>query len=78
MVHDGEPGAEENVPYAGVHEPWRDWTDVATVTGPLDPTRHRRSAQTALTRSDLVTAGQEALQPMVRWVASLAAHNWRS
>ena len=29
------PGAEQDVLYASVHEPWRDWTDVATVTGQL-------------------------------------------
>ena len=31
----GDPGAERDVLYASVHEPWRDWTDVATVTGQL-------------------------------------------
>ena len=35
MAHDGEPGAEEDVRYASVPEPWRDWTNVATVTGQL-------------------------------------------
>ncbi len=35
MVHDGDPGAEDDVLYASVHEPWRDWTDMATVTGQL-------------------------------------------
>lgn len=34
-THDDDPGAEEHVLYASVHEPWRDWTDVATVTGQL-------------------------------------------
>jgi len=34
-AHDGDPGADEDVLYASVHEPWRDWTDVATVTGQL-------------------------------------------
>ena len=34
-AHHGDPGAEEDVLYASVHEPWRDWTDVATVTGQL-------------------------------------------
>lgn len=35
MAHDGDPGAEENVLYASVHEPWRDRTDVVIVTGQL-------------------------------------------
>ena len=34
-AHDRDPGAEEEVLYASVHEPWRDWTDFATVTGQL-------------------------------------------
>ena len=34
-AHDGDHDAEEDVLYASVHEPWRDWTDVATVTGQL-------------------------------------------
>ena len=34
-AHHSDPGAEEEVLYASVHEPWRDWPDVATVTGQL-------------------------------------------
>ena len=34
-AHRSDPGAEEDVLYTSVHEPWRDWTDVATVTGQL-------------------------------------------
>ena len=34
-AHEDDPGAEEDVLYASLHEPWRDWTDLATVTGQL-------------------------------------------
>ena len=34
-AHEGDPGAEEDVLYASLHEPWRDWTDLATVIGQL-------------------------------------------
>ena len=36
-AQEGDPGAEEDVLYACLHEPWRDWTDLATVTGQLAP-----------------------------------------
>ena len=30
------PGADDGVLYASLHEPWRDWTDIATVTAQLE------------------------------------------
>jgi hypothetical protein len=35
ITHDGDNAADENVLYASVHEPWRDWSDVATVRDQL-------------------------------------------
>jgi hypothetical protein len=35
LTPDGDLGAEEDVLYASVNEPWRDWTNVVTITGQL-------------------------------------------
>ena len=32
----GPPAADDEIVYASIHEPWRDWTDVATVTEQLE------------------------------------------
>ena len=31
----GPPAADDEIVYASIHEPWRDWTDVAIVTEQL-------------------------------------------
>ena len=31
----GPPAADDEIVYASIHEPWRDWTNVATVTEQL-------------------------------------------